>query len=362
MVTGFGDYQVNGNSLMKGDSVPAVRNTPGGMIIRHREYIADIYANSGFYNTVFDINPGLGGVFPWLADIANCFEEYRFRGLIFEFKSMSADNVLSTTTTSTALGTVIMATQYNSLQANFTDKRTMENYEFANSAKPSVSFIHPVECQANLDANTHLYVRQGPFTGDQRLYDIGQFQVAVQGMAFNGGVIGEIWCSYEIEFFKPKITIGNGCSTVMSQVTGTINAANCFSTTPTTTITRIYGLQDVPNNNYLVNYTNNSIFFITGTVGSYWISYIVQGTVTGNVVAPTFQFVGCSVITNFYTGMNLSQNVVSNSGTLGTGQLWWSMLVLVVPLGTGNQSTITMTAGTYPTGTTIATIQVCQFQ
>jgi len=201
MVTGFGDYKVENNTLV-GGNVPNVQNTPGGFIVRHREYITDIYAASIFTNTVFSINPGLSGVFPWLATVASSFEEYSFRGLIFEYKSMSADNVLSTTTTSTALGTVIMATQYNSLSNNFIDKRTMENYEFANSSKPSLAFVHPIECKANLDANTHLYVRTGAtFLGDQRLYDIGDFQIAVQGMAFTGGVIGELWATYEIEFF-----------------------------------------------------------------------------------------------------------------------------------------------------------------
>lgn len=206
-ITGFGDYKIEGNSIM-GQDVPIITNgsSAGGVIIRHREYITDVTASQAFNNISYFINPGLSNLFPWLSGVATSFEEYRFRGLIFEFKTMSADNVLSTTTTSTSLGTVIMATQYNALFPNFPDKRTMENYEFANSAKPSLTFIHPIECKQNLSVLEHLYVRTGEVTvGDLRLYDLGRFQIATQGQAFTGGVIGELWATYEIELFKPKL-------------------------------------------------------------------------------------------------------------------------------------------------------------
>jgi hypothetical protein len=40
-------------------------------------------------------------MFPWLSNIAQNFESYKLRGLVFEFKSMSGDAL---TSTNTALG------------------------------------------------------------------------------------------------------------------------------------------------------------------------------------------------------------------------------------------------------------------
>jgi hypothetical protein len=208
-VAGFGDYHIKTNSLMNGGmSPPMIVNSAnsGGFIMRHREYLGDVLASTNFSITKYPLNPGLVYTFPWLSQVAEAFEEYRFRGLIFEFKSTSSDAVLSTAANS-ALGTVIMATQYNALSPTFPDKRIMENYEFANSSKPSMSFIHPVECAQSQTPVERLYVRTGtvPDGADIRLYDLADFYIATQGMQVAGGTIGELWCTFEIEFYKPKL-------------------------------------------------------------------------------------------------------------------------------------------------------------
>jgi len=209
LVTGFGDYKVGENSLMVGGlDPPAIVNSvsAGGVIVRHREYLQDIVASTAFEILQFPLNPGLIETFPWLSSIAAHFEQYRWRGILFEFKSLSSDAVLSTATSS-ALGSVVMATQYNALNPVFPNKFVMENYEFANSSKPSISFIHPVECAKRDTSIEELYVRTGApaANADLRLYDLGNFSIATVGMQADGGVAGELWVTYEIEFFKPKI-------------------------------------------------------------------------------------------------------------------------------------------------------------
>ena len=122
-----------------------VNSAHKSVIIRHREYLDDI-VSSATPNTFklqnFYINPGDRITFPWLSQIADSFEHYRIRGMIFEFRSMSADALNST---NTALGQVIMATAYNSALPNFNNKYEMENYEFGVSTKPSCSLMHPIE-------------------------------------------------------------------------------------------------------------------------------------------------------------------------------------------------------------------------
>lgn len=207
---GFGSYHISTNSILKGGmSPPMITNSVsnGAVIVRHREYLTDIFpaADQSFKNLVRDINPGLQNCFPWLAQIAPAFQQYRFRGLVFEYKTTSAD--LSVTNTNPALGTVIMATQYNALDTQFTNKYEMENWEFSTSCKPSVSCLHPVECAKSQTPVSLLWVRTGavPDTGDARLYDLGNFNLATVGVPGNGaGAIGELWVSYEIEFFKPQ--------------------------------------------------------------------------------------------------------------------------------------------------------------
>ena len=174
-LTGFGDYVVNENSLMRLPIMnpPEVVNSSAGFIVRHREYITDVVAHAAFTNVSFALNPGMNQTFPWLAGVAASFESYEWRGLVLEYKTNYSDAI----STTGSLGTVIMATSYNANDVAFTNKLEMENYEFANSNKPSLSVYHPVECERNQNVLNHLYVRTGAVgTQDLRMYDLGIFR------------------------------------------------------------------------------------------------------------------------------------------------------------------------------------------
>lgn len=208
-VTGFGDYQIEQNSIMKGGMTPPqIVNSveKGGVIIRHREFITDIIATQSFTNQSFVIQPGLASTFPWLSQIACSYEQYKLRGMLFEFNSTSSDALLSTSM-NTALGTVVMMTDYDVADDPPSSKRQMLQSEFASSDKPSCTFIHPVECKKSLSAQNILYTRGAiaPPTGyDPRLYDFARFNIATEGMQSTGGVLGELWVTYEIELLKPQ--------------------------------------------------------------------------------------------------------------------------------------------------------------
>lgn len=208
-VTGFGDYTIHQNSVMAGGmSPPQIVNSinDGGVIIRHREFIADIPSTSAFTVQSFLIQPGISDCFPWLSQIANSFEQYKLRGMIFEFKSTSSDAVLSTSTSS-SLGSVSMMTDYDVADPVPTTKRQMLNAEFSSSNKPSCSFIHPIECKRTQTPVDMLYTRGSlviPPGFDQRLYDFARFNIATEGMQGVVGNVGELWVTYEIELFKPQ--------------------------------------------------------------------------------------------------------------------------------------------------------------
>ncbi len=304
LISGFGDYKVNSNSLMSGGlDPPTIVNSVnnGGVIVRHREYLRDISAASTFTITSLNINPGLYTSFPWLSNVAQHFEQYRVRGIIYEFKSLSSDAVLSAATSS-ALGSIIMATQYDALDPAFPNKFAMENYEFANSSKPSISFIHPVECAKKQTTVTELYVRPDdvPEGADIRLYDLGVFNIAAVGMQAATGIAGELWCTYEIEFFKPRVPNLADQGPIADHFTGTTGGTNAapFTGNAADADNMIGGTLD----------TNRYTFPSYITSGSYLVMFVIYGASTA-CTAATLTLSGCS-------GLNMWKG--STQGTIGS--------------------------------------------
>lgn len=210
-ITGLGDYSVRQNTLV--NNPPSVRNNSARTVtLSHREYIGDVVTGDAesFDMKSYPINPGNPTTFPWLSSIAKNYQQYRLDGVLFQFKSMSADALNST---NTALGQVIMATNYNVNQPLFDSKYEMENTEFSTSVKPSCSAMHPIECARAESTLNELYVAPGGVVppGEQRqFYDFGNFQIATNGFQAPNVNIGELWVTYEVTLIKPILTDVNG--------------------------------------------------------------------------------------------------------------------------------------------------------
>lgn len=226
-IMGFGDYTVKTNSLgvsgcsLPQDSVPQFVTNKHATRITHREYVGDIVipANQQSFNlTQYAINPGNGQLFPWLSSIAKNFQQYKLLGAIVEFKTMTSDYAANG-----PLGTVVLATNYNSNDAAFINKVQMENSEFAVSSKPSMSVVHPIECDPKEQVADILYVRDSSadtygVVSDKRLYDWGNFQFATQGLpGVQGNVLGELWISYDIELLKPIVSPSSSVGVTWAQ-------------------------------------------------------------------------------------------------------------------------------------------------
>lgn len=195
-----------------GTDPPKMSMGKGGMVVSHREYIQDITSSVPFIGENFPLNPGIQQTFPWLSQIADNFEEWVPEAIIFEYKTTSSNTVVNTTNSNPGLGTVIMATQYNSLNNDFGNKQQMENYENAVSVDPSRSVVHAIECARKESPVQPMYVRTGAIpTGqpaDLRFYDHGRMTIATTGQQTNNFVIGELWVSYRIRFLKPRLQTG----------------------------------------------------------------------------------------------------------------------------------------------------------
>lgn len=189
------------------------RQAPGVVCVTHREYLGDINPSSTFTVTEFPLNPGMQQTFPWLSQIASSYEEYYFKYLTFHYRSMSSSSILSVGGSNTSLGTVILSTEYNAVLPKFTTKNQMENHQFAASIKPSQNVSHRIQTHPQHTPLNKLFIRNSPpeLNTDKRLYDLGNFQIATQGMQqvaddTTNYSIGELWVSYSICLMKPKIS------------------------------------------------------------------------------------------------------------------------------------------------------------
>lgn len=286
-VFGSGDYVTNSdrvkqNVLVNDAQVPQFGSSPNTVHIRHREYLGDIVssATAGAFNVqTFSINPGQSASFPWLSNVVNVnFQQYRINGMLFEYRSMSADALNST---NTALGSVIMATDYDSADSAFTSKAQMENTEFGISSKPSCSMIHAIECARSQTAISELYVRPGnvPANADIRLYDLGKFYIATTGMQGASVNLGELWVSYDITFFKAiQLVAGAEIKTAHYQ----LNSAN-LATQPVSVLTTGNNFDTIglsfPSGGLSVT------FPITIPNRSCWLVYLTNSTNAGGAAA-----------------------------------------------------------------------------
>lgn len=207
---GSGDYRpedVRVNSLIKpvGDDnkFADLNSSRRGVRYSGREYIGDVVSSSTantFAFTNYELNPGLVATFPNLAWIARLFEQYEFHGLLFEFRSTSADN----NGTTQALGSITMATVYDAIDPSYASKQEMSNTDYSSSCKASENMIQGIECDPAERPTKVLFTRVGspPAGTDKRLYDLGRTTIASSGVAGTNVVLGEMWVSYDVTFFK----------------------------------------------------------------------------------------------------------------------------------------------------------------
>lgn len=237
----IGDYSqmpIQTNQLIKGSGqhplmVNSGSDRTGDIYIHHREYLGPVTASatltasatagvttpgqSTFNVQSYPINAALQSVFPWLSQIARNFTFYEFEGLVFEYRPTSGEYGNLQTN---ALGKVIMATQYDPDAAYFPSSQQMENYDYATACKPAEHMIHGVETKIKQRLPNMLYTRTGTSTKDAVLTDLGEFQIATEGVPLSviGGTagatlvtvnIGELWVSYKVRLSRANINSQN---------------------------------------------------------------------------------------------------------------------------------------------------------
>lgn len=217
-VLGLGSYRSSDkykrNSFLgMGLMPPAVATSKiKSTVITHKEYITDVKASthsntnlvSGTNMFRFPIQPADPTTFPWLATVAQNYQEYRILGMVFEFKSTCGSAISST---NNSMGSVLMSTQYRAGAQPFLNKQQMDNEQYSSDTVPWVNACHFIECAPHESPLTTLYVRSGDTGTNESIeqFDLGTFTIATCGQQSDVAVLGELWVSYQIELLKPQL-------------------------------------------------------------------------------------------------------------------------------------------------------------
>lgn len=313
--TGLGDYQLKSNSLIQGGmgGAPNIQISSQGRstFIKWREYIGDVATHPttvGQFNPVtYVVNPANLKTFPWLCTIATQYEQYKPKGIIFEFRSTATD-----TTTNASLGSVIFATEYDLLDTNYDNKMTMLNSAYSSEAKMTDNILHGIECDpVELNRNVFFSKQSNStvLTTADRDYDICKTTVATQGGGLAAGQsVGSLYVHYEFEFIKEQQWGG-----VPANNTLISSYKNTVSTPGTMTISAmVFGRTG--GYDFGVTFLSNGIQFPTDYAGgTFSIKFIFSRTSTWTIGAA-----------NVATYVNCSQKVLNSQQ--GIGSSGWAQM------------------------------------
>lgn len=281
---GSGAYQVRVNSILSPDkTIPMMHQAGQSVIIRHKEFVCDVVSGATGTPSSFDIgrtfylNPGNVQSFPWLSTIAKQFQEYTWRGVVFHYVSTSGESVASS---NTALGTVMLHTDYRVTAQSPVCKAELLNEYFASDSKPSDSFVHPIECDPRENPYNVQYVRTGgvPTGEDPKSYDLGKVHVATVGMPAASTNVGELWVTYECELRKPQVNSFDGSSSSVRSA-GLLSTSNFMGASISTANWTNY---DIP-----VTIVGNVLTFPRGIIGKFQVIYACYGTTQTSAFDPT---------------------------------------------------------------------------
>lgn len=323
-IFGHGDYAVtnipaikeNSIALSNSAQIPQFGTGKVAVNFKHREFLGDVISSAtagAFKIDSFPINPGLPVTFPWLSGVVGAkFQQYRCNGMSFEFRSMSADALNST---NTALGCVVMSTDYDSADVVFASKQEMENTEYGVSCKPSVNMMHAIECARIQTPVSELYIRAWdvPSGKDVRLYDLGRFSIATVGCQGTNVNLGELWVSYDIDVFKAIEQVPAYLTAFAGYA---LNSAS--ATAPLGTSQDLF--LDAPDQIGLTFASENKVTFpLTTEVGAtYLVNYSLVGSEAKALTGPAFTTGG-----GMYIGTDYAFFTPNTAATSSTGQGVW---------------------------------------
>jgi len=206
-LTGSGDYKVIPTGAAQHD-IPSFGNIlDAGINIKNREFIGTVSSSVALNQWKIAINPGQTETFPFLSRIAANFEKYRFRGLVFYYKSTAAAAFSSNT--NIALGQVILTSVPDPAEAQPTTLEAVLNRKDNSVGKPSEDILHGWECKKGLQVLNEYYIRTAANGEDEdiRFTDPGYLLLSTNANPAASMEIGQLWVSYDVDLMVPKLSV-----------------------------------------------------------------------------------------------------------------------------------------------------------
>jgi hypothetical protein len=170
-------------------ATPVVKTSASGVTISHRSFLFPVTNNLNFTATAVPCNPGLSGSFPWLGKLARRYEQYRFKKLRYEFRSVAA---------SSQAGVIMMSFDYDA--ADLAPATKAEQAQTIPNSETNVWMNNDLVVKP--DDSWH-FVRSGTLASnlDVKTYDMGNMWLS---SAYGNNVVGgELYVEYTVELRRP---------------------------------------------------------------------------------------------------------------------------------------------------------------
>jgi hypothetical protein len=165
-------------------------------IARRCEFIMDINGSTNAYQQVgtLPVNPGLAITFPWLSTVANNFDMYQIKRLVFKYFNK---------TTTANKGEVIVAYDPKVTDAAPTASAQILNFDVRFSTDPWMDAQLAVPT-SDLNRLPKYMIRNAVVSADYTNFDIGNIFIATTGNV-DGTRVGQLYVDYEIHLFSPQV-------------------------------------------------------------------------------------------------------------------------------------------------------------
>lgn len=297
----------------------------GSLNISHSELLSDVVTESSYKGNyiVFkgSINPGLSRIFPWLANMAKNFQEYRFSKISLRYAANCATSIS---------GTIMMSAVYDPSLPVPNSEQNFSNLEgmVATNVWKNLNFSAD---KSGMNSQKHYYIRgNNPNTTitneDIKLLDCCYILVGLDNCPSGVNNLGKVYIDYTVTLSKPYTNSG------LQQIIQT-NSWILQSTSPTSStifIATTASANSLPYGKFSSGnwsgYVGTYVWFGLQGVGTKLIKTSILGTVvTEGLLLQLYQYTATSsddgnvgfteVIEDMTELMTLADvNSVANSG------------------------------------------------
>jgi hypothetical protein len=270
----------------------------------HREFLGNVVGQAAWtISNTFALNPGIPASFPWLSNIAQNWETYRFSRLRYCYYTKVGSNIA---------GSVIISPDYDAADAAPASEIVATTYKGAEEDAAWKNICCVLSSASMYTMGPKKFVRVGALSSNQDLktYDVGNLFVSV--VDFTGAVAaGKLWVEYDVTFFTPQVSpSGNFQFSNVIQSGATLSQASIFGTAGTQVVTGNLGVTAAINTLTLPNLVVGAEYMVSISLAGTAFSVNLTNSVATGLTLKTTAFVGFPVAA---TSANVTQTFTATA-------------------------------------------------